>query len=310
MNLGRDEGRRRAKIRRLRRRHAALFAGEELGDNAARLEAPPQPAPDPDAAAFFDLDNTMMRGAAVYYFARGLASRKLFTVRDLVKFAWQQAMFRTRGTENPSHMRSVEEVALAFVAGRRVDKLVDLGEEIYDELVAERVWPGARALAARHMDAGQRVWLVTAAPVEMATIIARRLGLTGALGTAAETQDGAFTGRLAGAPLHGPAKAEAVHSLAAEHGLELSRCYAYSDSINDLPMLSLVGHPGAINPDSDLRAHAKTHGWRVYDFRTGRKATLIALGMAAGGGAVTGGIAAAIALRRRRRRWWRRALDP
>ena len=122
-----------------------------------------------------------------------------------------------------------------------MDEIVALGEEIYDELMAERIWSGTRALAQLHLDAGQRVWLVTATPVELASIIARRLGFTGALGTVSEIVDGVYTGRLVGEPLHGPAKAEAVRALADREGLDLARCSAYSDSINDLPMLTAVG---------------------------------------------------------------------
>ena len=116
--------------------------------------------------------------------------------------------------------------------------------------MAHRIWPGTRALAQLHLDEGQRVWLVTAAPIEIAQIIARRLGLTGAMGTVAEHVDGVYTGRLVGDMLHGPAKGEAVKALAAREGLDLRRCSAYSDSYNDLPMLSLVGDPCAINPDA------------------------------------------------------------
>ena len=147
-------------------------------------------------------------------------------------------------------MADVRNSALSIVQGHRVAELMSIGEEIYDEYMAERIWPGTRALAQAHLDAGQKVWLVTAAPVETATIIARRLGLTGALGTVAESVGGVYTGKLVGEPLHGPAKAEAVRALAAAEGLDLSRCAAYSDSANDIPMLSLVGHPYAINPDS------------------------------------------------------------
>ena len=126
--------------------------------------------------------------------------------------------------------------------------------------MAHRIWPGTRALAQMHLDQGQRVWLVTAAPVEIARIIARRLGLTGALGTVSEHVDGVYTGRLVGDMLHGPAKAEAVAALAEREGLDLSRCSAYSDSYNDLPMLTLVGDPCVINPDARLRDHARAAG--------------------------------------------------
>ena len=111
--------------------------------------------------------------------------------------------------------------------------------------------------------------------------------------------NGVYTGRLVGGLLHGEAKAAAVEALAAREGLDLARCSAYSDSANDLPMLRLVGHPTVINPDAELRAEARANHWPVHDFRSGRKATLIALPTAAGAGAVAGGIVAGLALRRR-----------
>ncbi|MEU5139997.1 HAD-IB family hydrolase [Streptomyces sp. NPDC021139] len=256
---------------------------------------------DDRAAAFFDLDNTVMQGAAIFHFGRGLYKRKFFETRDLARFAWQQAWFRLAGFEDPEHMQDARDSALSIVKGHRVSELKSIGEEIYDEYMAERIWPGTRALAQAHLDAGQKVWLVTAAPVEIAQVIARRLGLTGALGTVAESIGGVYTGKLVGEPLHGPAKAEAVRALAAAEALDLSRCAAYSDSHNDIPMLSLVGHPYAINPDSKLRKHARELEWRLRDYRTGRKAAKVGIPAAAGVGAVAGGTAAAIALHRRRR---------
>ncbi|MFE9566212.1 HAD family hydrolase [Streptomyces sp. NPDC006487] len=253
------------------------------------------------AAAFFDLDNTVMQGAAIFHFGRGLYKREFFRRRELARFAWQQAWFRLAGVEDPEHMQDARDSALSIVKGHKVSELMSIGEEIYDEYMAERIWPGTRALAQAHLDAGQKVWLVTAAPVETATIIARRLGLTGALGTVAESVDGVYTGRLVGEPLHGPAKAEAVRALAAAEGLDLERCAAYSDSHNDIPMLSLVGHPYAINPDTKLRKHARSKDWRLRDYRTGRKAVKIGVPAAAGVGAIAGGTAAAIALHRRRK---------
>ncbi|MEV4180669.1 HAD family hydrolase [Streptosporangium canum] len=283
-------------MKRLRRRQDGPEIAGEVA--AAAAVAMPMADPDPTAAAFFDVDNTMMRGASIYHFARGLASRGLFTTKDLLKFALGQAVFRVRGDENPEHIAQARETALAFVAGSRVEDIVRLGEEIFDEAMADRIWPGTRALAQSHLDAGQRVWLVTATPVELARVIAQRLGLTGALGTVSETVDGVYTGRLVGDLLHGPAKAEAVRALARREGLDLSRCSAYSDSANDLPLLSLVGHAIAINPDAELRDHARENKWDIKDFRTGRKATMIALPIAAGAGALAGGVAAAVALRR------------
>jgi phosphoserine phosphatase len=115
-----------------------------------------------------------------------------------------------------------------------------------------------------------------------------------------ESAEGVYTGRLTGGLLHGEAKAAAVRALAAREGLDLSRSSAYSDSFNDMPMLQIVGHPNVVNPDPELLAEARSRGWPVHDFRSGRKATMIALPVAAGAGAAAGGVAAALALRRRR----------
>jgi len=284
-------------MRPLRKDRAALAGAASAA--AAKVESSPPPIPDPAAGAFFDVDNTLMRGASIYYFARGLAARKMFGPMDLARMAWGQACYRMRGAENADHIDAAREAALAFVAGHRVDDIVSLCEEIYDDTMADRIWEGTRELAQRHLEAGQRVWLVTASPVELAGIIASRLGLTGALGTVAESIDGVYTGRLVGGLLHGEAKAAAVEALAAREGLDLARCSAYSDSANDLPMLRLVGHPTVVNPDAELRAEARANQWPVHDFRSGRKATLIAVPTAAGAGAVAGGIVAGLALRRR-----------
>jgi len=267
---------------------------------AAEVEAALRVPPDPRAAAFFDVDNTVMQGASIFHLARGLYARDFFTARDIGRFAWAQAKFRVVGREDMGTVHEARETALSFAEGHTVAELTTIGEEVFDEVMVGKVWPGTRALAQMHLDAGQRVWLVTATPVEVATVIAKRLGLTGALGTVAESVDGVYTGRLVGEILHGEAKAEAVRALAEREGLDLGSCAAYSDSANDIPLLSLVGQPCAINPDGKLRAHAREHGWRVRDYRTGRKAAKVGVPTAAGLGAVGGAVAAALSARRRR----------
>jgi len=279
-------------------------AGEASAEQAsahAQAHAAGTVAPvDPSTAAFFDVDNTIMRGASIFQLARGLYRRKFFTVGDLAGFGWEQFRFRLRG-ENLAQVEAIQEEALGFVKGHSVAELRAIGEEIFDELIADRIWPGTYALAMMHIEAGQRVWLVTATPVEVAEVIARRLGLTGALGTVAEHVDGVYTGHLVGQPMHGQAKAEAVRALAAREGLELIRCSAYSDSANDIPLLSLVGNPCAVNPDRLLRDHARAHGWRVRDYRTGRKAARMAVPVAAGAGAIAGAALGAAAVSRKLR---------
>ncbi|WP_020668600.1 HAD family hydrolase [Amycolatopsis nigrescens] len=299
---GRDKGQ---ELERL-----AALAGEASADAAVAMEsanlpvpiiepASPPPPPDLTAAAFFDVDNTMMMGASIFHFARGLASRKYFATSDLAGFAWKQVKFRVGGREDKDTVSSAREQALSFVAGKTVKEIIEVGEEIYDELMADKIWSGTRALAQMHLDAGQRVWLVTATPVELAGIISRRLGLTGALGTVGESVDGVYTGKLVGDLLHGRAKAHAVRALASREGLDLRRCTAYSDSQNDVPMLSAVGTAVAINPDAGLREVARARGWEIRDFRTGRKAAKIGVPSVLGAGALAGAVAAGLAYRRR-----------
>jgi HAD superfamily hydrolase (TIGR01490 family) len=277
----------------------STLAGEAAAATTEVEAALATPA-DPSTAAFFDVDNTLMQGASIFLLARGLYRRKFFTTREILSAAWKQAYFRFVGVEDPDHVAETRTSALSFIAGHTVAEIEELSEEIFDEAMAHRIWPGTRALAQMHLDDGQRVWLVTAAPIEIARIIARRLGLTGALGTVAEHENGVYTGRLVGEMLHGPAKAEAIKALAALEGLDLAACSAYSDSYNDLSMLSLVGDPCAINPDARLRIYAKQQGWRIRDYRTGRKAARAGLVAAGAAGAVSGAVAAGVAVRRRR----------
>jgi HAD superfamily hydrolase (TIGR01490 family) len=271
-----------------------------------RTEAEPRlPEPlireDAAAAAFFDLDNTVIQGASMYHLARGFYRRGFFPARVIVKGIWLQTYFRVAGRENPGHIEDARNATLGFIQGHTVAEVEEIATEVYEESIAPRIWPGTRAMAQLHLDVGQPVWLVTATPVEVAGVIAARLGLTGALGTTAEHVDGVYTGRLRGGLLHGPAKAEAVRALAREHGLDLARCFAYSDSFNDLPMLSLVGHPCAINPDPLLLAYAEEQDWQIRDYRTGRRAARMGLLGAAGAGATAGAVATGLAVRRRLR---------
>jgi HAD superfamily hydrolase (TIGR01490 family) len=284
-----------------RKRPAGRIVVSAAGWAAAEVEAALEIPADPGAAAFFDVDNTLMQGASIYYFARGLAKRKYFTSRDLARFAYQQARFRLLASEHAGTVSNAKSAALAFIAGWKVEEMERLCEEIFDELMADRIWSGTLALAQLHLDAGQRVWLVTAAPVELGRIIAARLGLTGAIGTVAEVADGVYTGRLVGDLMHGPEKASAITTLALAEGLDLARCAAYSDSINDGPMLSTVGYAVAVNPDPALRREARRRGWEIRDFRTRRKAAKVAVPAALATGVVIGGLATFAAMRKRRR---------
>jgi HAD superfamily hydrolase (TIGR01490 family) len=279
---------------------ADASAERAVQDVAARAAVTPVDSSTPvdlTAAAFFDVDNTLVQGSSMLHFGRGLAARKYFRYRDVSRFVLAQAKFQITGRENSDDVAAGRHKGLAFIEGRPTAELVALGEEIYDEIIADKIWPGTRALAQMHLDAGQQVWLVTATPYELAATIASRLGLTGALATVVESVDGVFTGDLVGELLHGAGKAHAVRSLAIREGLNLKRCTAYSDSVNDVPMLSLVGTAVAINPDAALRVRARERGWEIRDFRTARRAARIGVPSALALGAAGGALAAAVSRR-------------
>ncbi len=276
-------------------------AERALGDLATEAaDDDAQPPVDLTAAAFFDVDNTLVQGSSLLHFGRGLAARKYFSYRDVLRFVYAQAKFQLIGRESSGDVAAGRRKALAFIEGRSTAELTALGEDIYDEIIVDKIWEGTRDLAQMHLDAGQQVWLVTATPYELAVTIAHRLGLTGALATVPESVDGVFTGRLVGEILHGAGKAHAVRSLAIREGLNLKRCTAYSDSYNDVPLLSLVGTAVAINPDAQLRALARKRDWEIRDFRTARKAARIGVPSALALGAA-GGALAAVASRRQSR---------
>ena len=222
----------------------------------------PLPSTDRPIIAFFDVDNTLLRGASVFQLGKGAFLRGLITVRDIARFTWHQVRFLAVG-ENGKHMSQARERALQLVGGHRVDELTQLSDEIYEQHIKARLWPETLELAREHQRMGHEVWLISATPLIMGELIAKKLGLTGALGTIIEQIDGVFTGRLIGHMLHGEEKAVAAAALVSEKGALLADCWAYSDSRNDIPLLTLVGNRTVVNPDASLARHAKAEQWNV-----------------------------------------------
>jgi HAD superfamily hydrolase (TIGR01490 family) len=212
--------------------------------------------------AFFDVDNTLMRGASIYHVGRGAYKRGYLRLRDLARFAWQQARFIAVG-ENRKHLDLVRERGLGLARGHTVAEVRDLAEAIFDSAIERRLWPETVSLTQEHLNKGHEVWLITATPIDIASVIADRLGLTGAIGTMLETVDGCFTGRLVGHVLHGERKAVAAEELTSRLGADLRDCWAYSDSENDIPLLELAGNRVVVNPDASLMRHATQNGWSV-----------------------------------------------
>ena len=212
--------------------------------------------------AFFDVDNTLMRGTSLFQLGREAWNKKVITWRDLFPFAWHQRRFITKG-ENEHHLKSAREKALELSAGLRQSEVVELAEGIWENRIRSRLYPETVELTQEHIRKGHEVWLVSATPWEIGDLIARKLGLTGALGTRIEAVDGVYTGQLEGHVLHHERKAEAARDLAKEAGADLADCWAYSDSRNDIPLLELVGNRVVVNPDAILAIHARAHGWPI-----------------------------------------------
>lgn len=224
----------------------------------------------PTRAAFFDVDNTLVRGSTLYFLGRGMYQRGYFTKADISRFVVANLRFRMTGMEKQEVIERFQKAATDFVGGHQVSDILALGEEIYDEYVSPKLWERTCEIAREHLARGEDVWLVTAAPQDMAEIIANRLGFTGAVGSKVIIKDGIYTGELDGKLLHGTEKAVAIRALAEANGYDLNECYSYSDSHNDLPLLTAVGNPSAINPDAILRIKALAEGWPVHDFRRAR----------------------------------------
>ena len=221
-------------------------------------------------AAFFDVDNTLIRGSTIYFLGRGMYQRGYFTKKDISRFVLANLRFRLTGKENKEEIARYQTAATDFIGGHNVKDIQTIAEQIYDEFVSPAMWQGTIDIAQSHIANGVEVYLVTAAPEDMATLIAKRLGLTGALGSKAEIKDGLYTGNMNGALLHGKEKAVAIRELAERKGFDLEDCFGYSDSHNDLPLLQCVGHPSAINPDALLGLRAMAEGWPIHDFRRAR----------------------------------------
>lgn len=221
-------------------------------------------------AAFFDVDNTLIRGSTLYFLGRGMYQRGYFSKRDISRFVLANLRFRLTGKENKEEIARYQKSATDFIGGHSVKDTEAIAQEIYDEFVSPALWQGTIDIAQKHLSNNEEVWLVTAAPEDMAVLIAQRLGFTGALGSRAEIKDGSYTGAILGALLHGKEKVKAVTELALNSGINLEESYAYSDSHNDLPLLQCVGHPSAINPDAILSLRAMAEGWPIHDFRRAR----------------------------------------
>jgi HAD superfamily hydrolase (TIGR01490 family) len=217
------------------------------------------------AAAFFDLDRTLLRRSSALALAGSFRERGLISRRQLLQAALWQLLFVARGASHEAVQRAAEG-GLRILAGYTPEELRELVAGAMEPVLRPLVYAEPMRLVDEHHARGEPVYIVSATLQEIVDAIAADLGFDGALGTICEVEDGRYTGRPVRS-LHAEAKAEVVRELARDAGLDLAECTAYSDSHTDLPFLEVVGHPVAVNPDRALRRIAAERGWRVLEFK-------------------------------------------
>jgi HAD superfamily hydrolase (TIGR01490 family) len=229
------------------------------------------------AAAFFDLDKTLMAGSSGMQFARVARRHKLVSRRQLANWGVEHLRYRLRGTTD-ARTEEVLRVARELIAGVPARTLERMNPEVMAAILP-RVYPQMLDEVHAHQDAGRPTFIVSAAGSGVVEPLAAVLGMDGGVGTRYEVGgDGALTGRFEGPFVYGPGKVEAMEAYAAEHEIDLATSYAYSDSISDLPMLRAVGNPVAVNPDPPLAEVAREEGWQTLRFeRLGRRLVAVAV---------------------------------
>ena len=250
--------------------------------------------PEQKGAAFFDLDRTLIAGSSAFQFGRAAYKAGLVTRRQLAADAWENVRFRLRGSTDAGTDALRDRIG-EMLRGVRVRDLQRLAPDVLAG-VLPRVYPQMLQLAYEHQDEGRPIFICTAASQEMAELVAIVLTFDGAVGSVSEVVDGHYTGRAGGPFTYREGKAEAIRELAAREGIDLGASWAYTDSESDLPMLRLVGHPVAVNPDAELGRIARAEGWEVLRFeRLGRR---LRVAGAASVAAALGGLGSVVLSRR------------
>ncbi len=216
-------------------------------------------------AAFFDLDKTVIAKNSALAFGRPFYRDGLINNRDIVKASYAQLIYRMNSAD-AQQMARLRDYWAELCTGWRVEQVRQIVNETLHELINPYVYAEAAALIHQHQQECRDVVLVSASGEEMVRPIGELLGITDVIATRMVVEDGRYTGEVAFYAA-GPNKVEAVRMLAAERGYDLAASYAYSDSVTDTPLLELVGHPTAVNPDRGLRRIAIERGWPMLDFR-------------------------------------------
>jgi HAD superfamily hydrolase (TIGR01490 family) len=216
------------------------------------------------SVAFFDLDKTIIAGSSTLAFSGPLRERGLIGRRALLRSGYAQLLLMVSGAD-AQFMERMRSRISALCTGWDAGEVRAVIEQAIHEILPSMTYPEAVELIERHHRQGHQVVVVSASGVEMVEPIAKALGADRAMGTRMAVVDGRYTGEI-DFYCYGEGKADAARALAAEEGFRLTDCYAYSDSITDLPLLEAVGHPSAVNPDRALRQVATERDWPVLDF--------------------------------------------
>jgi HAD superfamily hydrolase (TIGR01490 family) len=229
------------------------------------------------AAAFFDLDKTLMAGSSGMQFARVAARGGVVGRWQLASWGIEHLRYRVRGTTD-ERTNEVLQVARDLITGVPAKTIERMGPEVMAAILP-RVYPQMLEEVHAHQDAGRATFIVSAAGNDVVETLAAVLGMEGGIGTRYEIDaEGSFTGRLDGPFVYGPGKVTAMEEFATSHDIDLAESYAYSDSLSDLPMLRAVGNPVAVNPDPPLAAIAREEDWQTLRFeRLGRRLTAVAV---------------------------------
>jgi HAD superfamily hydrolase (TIGR01490 family) len=216
------------------------------------------------AAAFFDLDRTLLRRSSTLALAGSFREYGVIGHVDLAKAAFWQLLFVARGA-GAETVRKAAEDGLMLLKGFTPEQMRQLVAGAMEDVLRPLVYAEPMSLLERHRERGEPVYIVSAALQEIVDALAADLGFDGALGTVCEVEDGVYTGRSIRS-LHGAHKAAALVELAEREGFDLAVSTAYSDSHTDLPFLEAVGNPVAVNPDRELARVAAERGWEVLAF--------------------------------------------
>ncbi len=219
----------------------------------------------PRPAAFFDLDKTVIAKSSTLAFGRPFYKGGLVNRRAVLKSSFAQFVYLLQGADEDS-MDRMRDYLKALCAGWPVEQVQAIVAETLHELIDPLVYDEAVTLMDEHRAAGREIIIVSSSGEEVVGPIGAMLGVDRVVATRMVVEDGKYTGDIA-FYAYGEGKAVALRELAEREGLDLAGCYAYSDSATDLPMLELVGHPCAVNPDKALRKVAAERGWPVLAFR-------------------------------------------